>query len=593
MADNTTLDSGSSGNTIRTLEDGSSIHWPVGVVAYATSVGTPDVLSIPTAAALADDTSNPTTLLQGSCILVYDGTTWDRARGDATDGLLVNLGGNNDITGTVTANLGATDNAVLDSIVTNTTGLAGTVSGSELQVDVVASLPAGTNAIGKLAANSGVDIGDVDVISVTPGTGASNLGKQEDSAHTSGDVGVMGLAVRNDTLSARATTDGDYAPLQVDASGALYVQQGSALDVSAATVTVANGGTFAVQVDSALPAGTNAIGKLAANSGVDIGDVDVISVTPGTGASNLGKAEDAAHSSGDVGVMGLAVRNDTLAALATTDGDYAPLQVNATGAIYVQEGSALDVSAATVTVANGGTFAVQVDAALPSGTNAIGKLAANSGVDIGDVTINNASLAVTSASALDVSGATVMVDLGANNDVVASGDVAHDSADSGNPVKLGAVALAHGASPTAVAASDRTQLYANRDGILWTIAGHPNIVTKEFAFTTAQTNQALVSVSSGTKIAVTNVAAIVDNATSVDVGVRIGFATATLSAASTSGVAGLVLSHPGIAAGSGYNRGGGSSVLGVGADGEDLRLTSEAATDGSLRILVSYFEIES
>jgi len=35
-----------------------------------------------------------------------------------------------------------------------------------MQVDVVAALPAGTNAIGKLAANSGVDIGDVDVLSV-------------------------------------------------------------------------------------------------------------------------------------------------------------------------------------------------------------------------------------------------------------------------------------------------------------------------------------------------------------------------------------------------------------------------------------------
>ena len=39
------------------------------------------------------------------------------------------------------------------------------ISGSEMQVDVVASLPVGSNAIGKLAANSGVDIGDVDVTS--------------------------------------------------------------------------------------------------------------------------------------------------------------------------------------------------------------------------------------------------------------------------------------------------------------------------------------------------------------------------------------------------------------------------------------------
>jgi hypothetical protein len=45
------------------------------------------------------------------------------------------------------------------------------ISGSEMQVDVVAALPAGTNAIGKLAANSGVDIGDVDVTSTVQPVG--------------------------------------------------------------------------------------------------------------------------------------------------------------------------------------------------------------------------------------------------------------------------------------------------------------------------------------------------------------------------------------------------------------------------------------
>lgn len=44
------------------------------------------------------------------------------------------------------------------------------ISGSEMQVDVVGALPAGTNAIGKLAANSGVDIGDVDVTSSVSST---------------------------------------------------------------------------------------------------------------------------------------------------------------------------------------------------------------------------------------------------------------------------------------------------------------------------------------------------------------------------------------------------------------------------------------
>lgn len=89
------------------------------------------------------------------------------------------------------------------------------ISGSEMQVDVVAALPAGTNAIGKLAANSGVDIGDVDVTSIIPGTGATNLGKAEDAAHTSADVGVMALAVLTATPANRSGTDGDYEPLQV------------------------------------------------------------------------------------------------------------------------------------------------------------------------------------------------------------------------------------------------------------------------------------------------------------------------------------------------------------------------------------------
>ena len=58
----------------------------------------------------------------------------------------------------------------LTTIDNDTSALATTVSGTELQVDVVAALPAGTNAIGKLAANSGVDIGDVDVTSISAGS---------------------------------------------------------------------------------------------------------------------------------------------------------------------------------------------------------------------------------------------------------------------------------------------------------------------------------------------------------------------------------------------------------------------------------------
>lgn len=103
-----------------------------------------------------------------------------------------------------------------------------------------------------------------------------------------------------------------------------------------ATLVPADATGLFVQLGAALPAGANAIGKLAANSGVDIGDVDVTSVVPGTGATNLGKAEDAAHTSGDVGVLALAIRNASLTTLAGTELDYSGIAVDDVGRPFVR-----------------------------------------------------------------------------------------------------------------------------------------------------------------------------------------------------------------------------------------------------------------
>src|SRR4029078_3101687 len=92
------------------------------------------------------------------------------------------------------------------------------------------------NAIGKLAANSGVDIGDVDVTSIIPGTGASNLGKAEDDVHNPADVGVMALVVRKDTAAATAA-DGDYVPLIVDSTGKLHCNVVNTVTVSATNLS--------------------------------------------------------------------------------------------------------------------------------------------------------------------------------------------------------------------------------------------------------------------------------------------------------------------------------------------------------------------
>ena len=63
---------------------------------------------------------------------------------------------------------------------------------------------------------------------------------------------------------------------------------------------------------------------------------EVTSLLPGTGASNLGKAEDAQHTSGDVGVLSLGVRADTAASTATTDGDYTAPIFDSTGRLWAR-----------------------------------------------------------------------------------------------------------------------------------------------------------------------------------------------------------------------------------------------------------------
>lgn len=206
----------------------------------------------------------------------------------------------------------------------------------------------------------------------------------------------------------------------------------STIPVSLASVpshAVTNAGTFAVQASS---------------------------VVPGTGATNLGKAEDAAHSSGDVGVMSLFVRNDTRGTLSGTDGDYTPGQLNASGDLRV-DASAVAVpvtdNSGSLTVDNGGTFAVQ---AAQSGT----------------WTVQPGNTANTTAWKVDASSVAVpitdnsgsiTVDNGGTFAVQASGNVASAATDSGNPVKIGGK---YNSSPITVTDGQRADIQTDANGYL-------------------------------------------------------------------------------------------------------------------------------
>jgi len=63
----------------------------------------------------------------------------------------------------------------------------------------------------------------------------------------------------------------------------------------------------------------------------DLGNVKVTDVVPGTGATNLGKSEDAAAGDGDTGVALLAKREDTPSSDTDADGDYSFIKVDSKG----------------------------------------------------------------------------------------------------------------------------------------------------------------------------------------------------------------------------------------------------------------------
>lgn len=91
-------------------------------------------------------------------------------------------------------------------------------------------------------------------------------------------------------------------------------------------VSLANTGANATAVKVDGSAATQPVNGTVAVSSI------TTSVVPGAAATNLGKAEDAVHASGDTGVYALGTRQDSPAATAGTSGDYQGAAYGANGA---------------------------------------------------------------------------------------------------------------------------------------------------------------------------------------------------------------------------------------------------------------------
>jgi hypothetical protein len=335
MADNVAITAGA-GTTIAT-EDESGVHYQV-VKLAASGSGTVEGLSkAEDSAAASGEHGIPALAVRRDTAAVGSGTDGDYST--------INVDGS----GRLWVNASGAAVPVTDNSGSLTVDNGGTFA-------VQATLEAGTAAFGKLSANSGVDIGDVDVTSVTPGTAASSLGKAEDGAHASGDVGVMALAVRQSSPANTSGTNLDYEPLQID-SGLLWTRTrgiqtpngDSVLNdtadsvkvtlYDASGVAIASGAEYTEGDTDTTISGVAIMWEdtsdtLRAVSAAKPLPVATQSIVPGTAATNLGKAEDAAHTSADTGVYVLAVRDDAPAAHSGTDGDYESLHVSAEGSLW-------------------------------------------------------------------------------------------------------------------------------------------------------------------------------------------------------------------------------------------------------------------
>lgn len=283
---------------------------------------------------------------------------------DATDGLLVNLGANNDVT---------------------VTGVA-------------------------TAANQATEITSLQLLddAVYASDGALNK--------------TLGIGAVFDDVAPVAITENQGGYLRMSSRRALLVEgvaSGTAVNTSAA-----QSGTWNITNVSgtvSLPTGASTA-ALQTQPGVDIGDV-TINNAAGAAAVNIQDGGNSITIDGSVSVTGtVTVDSELPAAAAITDNFANPTTSNLMAMGMVWDGAAWDRAAGT-----------SADGALVNlGTN-------------NDVTVTNAT--------------------SANLKNEPAGNVAHAAADSGNPIKIGAKVETSLESVTLAADGNRSDLYADADGV--------------------------------------------------------------------------------------------------------------------------------
>lgn len=282
-----------------------------------------------------DAYTNETDLEQTQSFLMgYNGTTWDRLR---------TIG-----TGVLTTSTVLTTGAAAIGSLTAGSAIIG-------KVGIDQTTPGTTNLVA-LAANQSVNVAQINAVTPLMGNGTTGTGSQR-----------VTIASDNTAFAVNATLSAETTKV----IGTINV-------AASQTIAVTNTGTFATQ--PTIQTGTNSIGK--------ISDITT-SMVPGTGSTNLGKAEDAAHTTGDTGVMALGVRNDTLADTTNTTADYSQLSTDIKGRIMTAGAPRSLKGMAQVSVSNTTSETTILAATASTFHDVYGIILANTGASTTKVSIRD------------------------------------------------------------------------------------------------------------------------------------------------------------------------------------------------------------
>lgn len=267
--------------------------------------------------------------------------------------------------------------------------------------------------------------------------GDATYGLDVDVTRVGGNVSVI-QTTRNtlivDAHIQQATTDvGAANPLQVTLANGSVPAHG----------VTDNAGSLTVDA----PVGTPVFVRLSDGSAALTGQKAMTASLPVVIASDQSALSVASHAVTNAGTFATQVDGAALTALQLIDDPVAT-----TASAIPSKGMAISgtdgTNARIIKTDTSGELQVDI-LSIAAGSNAIGKLAANSGVTIGAVEI---AATQTLATLTTLTG----------------GGVAHDGADSGNPVKVGSKSVTALTTNAAVASGDRADLTSDLDGAIIT-----------------------------------------------------------------------------------------------------------------------------